>query len=549
MEVVPVDDLPGRGRGRRLPKSPQGVKKGLFAKKNRQRQQAAAAASGAAQVHQLVTDMDPHRQPRQLLLPQLMKRQEAQLAAQLQQPKRPRQLLLHQVMKRSSQAQLVCAAASQRSLATAPARMMSEELSVISDESDTDELTPQPLREVHLPQHEQEQKCDELRKQPHEQPHVQGPAQQQPQQQTQTPPKQQQARKCKRGTGGEAIARRAVEAGDFSMKTVERALAATVVPWNGSRKNVLPPGQTVVQGMILGMYVYGARIGVSSATKNNPWLTRLLAGFAKSHCDGFAFTSIQVNVNYAARPHVDRNNLGPSMIIGLGPYEGGKLWVHDDEGDIPFTLEEDIHMEHRYKCGTTLPGAEVDVRERWFEFNGNDLHFARPFTGTRYSLVFFTCDRYTATPEEVRVELAELGLDFSWESLELQKALQEKKASRKRLREEAEAERREAWLQQRELYGRCPARTWARGWGGSCPHYRSEGSGDFCFQHAESWKTHGRKDGPIPKAKAEEMLKWQRILAKKGEHPPEDADVLLSPAELAAIPPLPAAAQEGEFLE
>jgi hypothetical protein len=29
--------------------------------------------------------------------------------------------------------------------------------------------------------------------------------------------------------------------------------------------------------------------------------------------------------------HVDKNNQGPSYIIGLGEYEGGGLWIYDQE--------------------------------------------------------------------------------------------------------------------------------------------------------------------------------------------------------------------------
>ena len=37
----------------------------------------------------------------------------------------------------------------------------------------------------------------------------------------------------------------------------------------------------------------------------------------------FCFTSVQVNKNYASALHVDKNNCGPSLIVGLGDYSGG----------------------------------------------------------------------------------------------------------------------------------------------------------------------------------------------------------------------------------
>jgi hypothetical protein len=39
----------------------------------------------------------------------------------------------------------------------------------------------------------------------------------------------------------------------------------------------------------------------------------------------------QLNRNYNAKLHVDNHNHGSSWIIGLGPYEGGTLWIMDHE--------------------------------------------------------------------------------------------------------------------------------------------------------------------------------------------------------------------------
>ena len=51
----------------------------------------------------------------------------------------------------------------------------------------------------------------------------------------------------------------------------------------------------------------------------------------------FPFTSISVNVNYAAARHRDRNNVGPSAIKAFGRYRGGQLlyWPKDERcGDV-----------------------------------------------------------------------------------------------------------------------------------------------------------------------------------------------------------------------
>eukprot|EP00931_Biecheleriopsis_adriatica_P045697 TRINITY_DN26165_c0_g1_i1.p1 TRINITY_DN26165_c0_g1~~TRINITY_DN26165_c0_g1_i1.p1 ORF type:complete len:466 (+),score=107.45 TRINITY_DN26165_c0_g1_i1:34-1398(+) len=309
----------------------------------------------------------------------------------------------------------------------------------------------------------------------------------------------------------EAIAEEALK-GDISFETVHAALEAADIPMTGSRKNVLPEGVEAIQGMVLGLYAYAANLGTSVASERNPWLAR----------PGFAFTSIQVNKNYAARPHVDKNNLGSSLIVGIGDYEGGELWVHDEEnGDAVCELKEDISSMYHYRSGVQYRGRDLSIRRQWHEFDGNRLHFTRPFSGTRFSLIYFTCGRFRQAPEEVRCALTSAGFPFSWSDHKLQETLQQKQEEKQRCRELYQAETKEKLRREKEELGHCFARTWNRGWGGDCPHYRQKDGGDFCQAHAKgTWKTHGRTDGPVPEKKQLEMLKWQRILLAKSELPP-----------------------------
>lgn len=325
-----------------------------------------------------------------------------------------------------------------------------------------------------------------------------------------------------RGSEAEDFARQACEAGDFSKTTALHALRLAKIPWNSSRKNVLPGDVPAVEGMICGLYVYGGTMGISTATQRSPWLVRLLAGLAQAEHPGFPFTSIQVNKNYAARPHVDKNNLGVSLILGLGDYSEGQLWVHDETGSVDLTVEEDITSSGRsYRKGRTYRGQELDIRDQWAVFDGNRLHAVRPFTGERFSLVFFTCGRVSQVPTQLQTALSTAGFNFDWSNPRLQEqlveALEEKERSRRKLGEK----RKHELLQQKELtLGHCQARTWNKGWGGCCSNLCAPDAGDFCAAHGRSWKTHGRIDGPIPEAKEKEMLKWQLALLERGLLPP-----------------------------
>ena len=63
-------------------------------------------------------------------------------------------------------------------------------------------------------------------------------------------------------------------------------------------------------------------------TEDNPNMTKMLLEYARqtkpSDEKEFYNTAMQLNRNYSARPHVDKNNHGPSYIIALDEYEGGR---------------------------------------------------------------------------------------------------------------------------------------------------------------------------------------------------------------------------------
>ena len=73
----------------------------------------------------------------------------------------------------------------------------------------------------------------------------------------------------------------------------------------------------------------GATTEEKEKTKEeNPNTTKMrLSDFRQtkpSYEKDFYNTAVQLNRNYSARLHVDKNNHGPSYIIALGEYEGGR---------------------------------------------------------------------------------------------------------------------------------------------------------------------------------------------------------------------------------
>ena len=99
---------------------------------------------------------------------------------------------------------------------------------------------------------------------------------------------------------------------------------------------------------------------LSKWTKNLPRFTKLLASFGRRNTDdSFNFTAIQVNKNNETALHVDRNNLGPSHIVGLGEYGRGRRGVGD------FWVQG---ME------LNSPGSSLPTRNEWIKFDGKVPH-------------------------------------------------------------------------------------------------------------------------------------------------------------------------------
>jgi hypothetical protein len=79
----------------------------------------------------------------------------------------------------------------------------------------------------------------------------------------------------------------------------------------------------------------------------------------------FLYTSVHLNNNVVAGKHRDRNNIGDSILVGLGEYEGGQICL--ETGDVE-------SIRHRPVC-----------------FNGSQItHWNTPITsGVKFSMVFY----------------------------------------------------------------------------------------------------------------------------------------------------------------
>ena len=102
--------------------------------------------------------------------------------------------------------------------------------------------------------------------------------------------------------------------------------------------------------------------------EEEPELQSIFKEFSNFHFPDFDYIQVQMNKNFKIKPHFDSRNAGKSILLTLGDYEGGNTLVkYDDETK------------------------EYDTRDKPISFDGSKyMHWVNDFTGTRYSLVFFS---------------------------------------------------------------------------------------------------------------------------------------------------------------
>jgi hypothetical protein len=167
------------------------------------------------------------------------------------------------------------------------------------------------------------------------------------------------------------------------------ALSNYTVPPVASRANLLGTESGMMAGKKSGdgIVARGVAYGFGNnrrgfdyyvKNKNNPEVYKALVAFGEAIVPkGWDFQTIQLNHNAKAKKHRDKNNVGKSVIIGIGDYNGGELRVWDEK--------DDKHKDYNIKDRPTM-------------FNGALLsHETQPFSNPteyepgkgRYTIVYF----------------------------------------------------------------------------------------------------------------------------------------------------------------
>jgi len=105
------------------------------------------------------------------------------------------------------------------------------------------------------------------------------------------------------------------------------------------------------------------------------YLYKLLLDYGREHVP-IPFTSVTVNQNYKADAHRDKGNVGESFLVAFGDYTGGELEIH----------EGPLKGLHDVRTPITTDFSKV-------------LHSVKDIQGTRYSLVYYTCNKADRLPK------------------------------------------------------------------------------------------------------------------------------------------------------
>ena len=208
----------------------------------------------------------------------------------------------------------------------------------------------------------------------------------------------------------DARAAAALQSNEITTEAVERVLAG-IGEWPTQARPNVSPDAKAVTGMCLGAVnvLGGVGMQLSAVSQNFQNLVKLVCAWTAKELPDFPFSSLQINYNYAAKKHVDGNNIGPSHIISLGDHAGGELWVADT-----FVEKENDKGEKVLRGG----GGEsvIKCHRAWKLFDGNSEHYTMPFRAapgkaapTRISIVAFSHSSYNKMPEETAREMKALG--------------------------------------------------------------------------------------------------------------------------------------------
>ena len=186
-----------------------------------------------------------------------------------------------------------------------------------------------------------------------------------------------------------------------------------VATWrNGNRRTVRSKHESFAHQMTLGLYAGPSTNGLPGITRATYLFRGLVRGLLRlgrlaNEDVPITCTSIQLNRNLQTIPHRDANNAGESFILGLGSWDGGRLFVQQNGGPHKYMLKESIPGIGRK--GRVLRGNAMDISTLQC-FDGNQVPCTMDFIGERYCIIYYCLGRnYARIPVTVQEGLQDFG--------------------------------------------------------------------------------------------------------------------------------------------
>jgi hypothetical protein len=205
--------------------------------------------------------------------------------------------------------------------------------------------------------------------------------------------------------------------GAVTAEDLQRGLDVIEFPKNEMRRNFTKTGEAY-NGFTIGLVRnYATGLCLSAQWNAGTNLIRLITKHVKQTFPDFVFTTAVVNKNVDAALHTDSNNQGPSLIIELGSFQGGGLWVYDEYGEIQVSVPAGCRLHGswaaRAPVGTKLLGKVISSRGVWSRFEGTAPHqtFERITNGDRFSVILYSVRNANTIPEKLRCSLLEMGMN------------------------------------------------------------------------------------------------------------------------------------------
>jgi hypothetical protein len=128
-------------------------------------------------------------------------------------------------------------------------------------------------------------------------------------------------------------------------------------------------------------------------TTKYPTIYQELQSFLQKYNPRFQYTHITLNKNLRCKRHTDGGNAGLSYIIAIGKFTGGELQIEPPLSSSATSATVTTTTSTKRTATSRLETKIYNLHRTFVLFNGREQpHETLPFTGERYTLVYYTSD-------------------------------------------------------------------------------------------------------------------------------------------------------------